>query len=151
MLRKSLTAAACAALCLGAIAPGVAAARTYRFSSFDAPRGASATVNLRVPMGREYRTRASYGLTVGYAAEGDPLLAQPSGGARIADLRFSGDQLRNARLGGLDLANLDRDRRVNNLTGAGLGSTFTIIGIIAVGATICFVITDCFGGDDDAN
>ena len=66
MVRKLVSATVSAALCLFAVAPIPASAQDYRFTGFDAPRGATATVNLRVPMGREHAQRASYGLTLSY-------------------------------------------------------------------------------------
>ena len=151
MLRKSVTAAVSAALCLSASMPGKAAAQDYRFTGFDAPRGATATVNLRVPMGPEHRERASYGLTLGYGQTvGGPGMdgRTTSRAFRFADLRFSGDRLRQANVASFDLANLDEDRRVSNLTGPD-ATLWTIGLIVGAGALVCFVITDCFGDDDD--
>ena len=51
MVRKFVSATVSAALCMMTVAPAMA--QEYRFAGFDAPRGATATVNLRVPMGRE--------------------------------------------------------------------------------------------------
>jgi hypothetical protein len=154
MIRKCLTAAVTAALCGASLAPGIAAAREYRFAGFDAPRGATATVNLRVPMGRDPGHRASYGVTLAYGQN----YAAPgvtgeirSRAVNVADFRFSGTELRSARVASFDLANLDQDRRTSNLVGgSGFGLT-TIIAVVAAGAVICFVVTDCFGDDDDDN
>ncbi len=149
MVRKFVSATVSAALCLLSTAPAVA--QEYRFSGFDSPRGATATVNLRVPMGREHAQKASYGLTFGYGQEmGRATLdgRTTSRFVNLADLRFSGDRLRSARVASFDLANLDKDRRLN-LTGGGIGGSGFIIGAIAAGALICFVITDCFDDDDE--
>ena len=149
MVRKFVSATVSAALCLLSAAP--AAAQEYRFSGFDAPRGATATVNLRVPMGREHAQRASYGFTFGYGQEMGPRSLDGRTTSRfvgLADLRFSGDRLKSARVASFDLANLDRDRRLN-LTGGGIGGTGFILGAVAAGALICFVITDCFGDDEE--
>lgn len=149
MVRKFVSATVSAALCLLSTAPAVA--QEYRFSGFDSPRGATATVNLRVPMGREHAQKASYGLTFGYGQEmGRATLdgRTTSRFVNLADLRFSGNRLRSARVASFDLANLDKDRRLN-LTGGGIGGSGFIIGAIAAGALICFVITDCFGDDDE--
>ena len=149
MVRKFVSATVSAALCLLSAAP--AAAQEYRFTGFDSPRGATATVNLRVPMGREHAQRASYGLTFGYGQEMGPRTLDGRTSARfvnLADFRFSGNRLRSARVASFDLANLDRDRRLN-LAGGGIGGTTFILGAIAAGAAICFVITDCFDDDDE--
>ena len=148
IVRKLASAVVSTALCLMSATP--AAAQEYRFTGFDAPRGATATVNLRVPMGREHAGRASYGLTLGYGQEiGASLDGRTATRAvNVADFRFSGTKLRNARVASFDLAHLDRDPRLN-LTGGGFGTTTFILGAIAAGAAICFVLTDCFGDDDE--
>ena len=123
MVRKFVSATVSAALCLMTVAPGIAVAQDYRFTGFDAPQGATATVNLRIPLAteRQARQRMSYGLTLGYgstagaqALDGTTVTRQ----VNVADLRFNGrGEMRNARVLSFDLANLDRDRRFNNLTG----------------------------------
>ena len=65
-MRKFVAATVSAALCMTSMLPGIAAAQEHRFTGFDAPRGATATVNLRIPLGLERRSRPSYGLTLGY-------------------------------------------------------------------------------------
>lgn len=150
MLRKFVTATVSAALCAMSVAPAMA--QEYRFSGFDAPRGATATVNLRVPMGREHAQRASYGLTLGYGhTAGLPGLTgeTTSRAVNVADFRFSGGELRNARVASFDLANLDQDRRVMNLTGGQDNTLWIIGGLVVAGVVVCFVITDCFDDDDD--
>lgn len=150
MARKWLSAALTAALCMGSVTPALA--QDYRFTGFDAPQGATATINLRVPLTqlRRERQRPTVGLTVGVARSSasnnlDGSLVTRS--ANFADIRFTGDgDLQQARLASFDLANLDRDRRLNMMGGTG---TFTIIGIVATAAAVCFVVTDCFGGDDE--
>ena len=49
MLRKSVSATLSVALCLMSASPALA--QEYRFTGFDPPQGATATVNLRVPIG----------------------------------------------------------------------------------------------------
>ena len=150
MVKKFVSATVSAALCLWSVAPGMAAAQEYRFAGFDAPRGATATVNLRVPMGREHRERASYGLTLGYGQElGAPGLTgrTTTRAVNVADFRFAGNELRNARVASLDLANLDRDRRFNNLT-AGGNTVWIVLGLVAAGVAVC-VLAECFDGDDN--
>ena len=46
-----------------------------------------------------------------------------------------------------DLANLDRDRRFNNLTGEG-DTLWIVVGLVAAGVAIC-LLADCFEGDDE--
>ena len=152
MLSKFVCATVSAALCAMSVAPSAALAQDYRFSAFDAPRGASATLNLRVPMGREHADRASYGLTLGYGQT----MALPgmnnetrTRAVNFADFRFRGGDLRNARVAGLDFANLDRDRRTMNLMGGPNDVIWTIGAVVVAGAVVCFVITDCFGDDDE--
>ena len=150
MLRKFVTATVSAALCAMSVAPAMA--QEYRFAGFDAPRGATATVNLRVPMGREHADRASYGLTLGYGhTAGLPGLTgeTTSRAVNVADFRVSGGELRNARVASFDLANLDQDRRVMNLTGGQDNTLWIIGGLVVAGVVVCFVITDCFDDDDD--
>ena len=149
-MNKLLAATVSAALGFASISPALA--QDYRFTGFDAPRGLTATANLRVPLGRESKAkRASYGLSLGLGREvGTGYDGRPvTRSIHLADLRFSGEgRLRQARLAGVDLAAPDRQRRMN-LTG-GVNTTWFILGAIAAGAGIC-LLTDCLGeGDDDA-
>ena len=131
------------------VAPCVAAAQDYRFAGFDAPRGATLTLNLRVPLGTAQQTvdRMSYGLTFGYGQSvGSPTMDGQTLTRRVnlADIRFNrSGELRTARFTGFDLANLERSRMMN-LTGGGK-KTWLILG----GIIIC-VAADCFEGDDDS-
>ncbi|HEV2815782.1 MAG TPA: hypothetical protein VGW40_00965 [Allosphingosinicella sp.] len=147
-MRKLLCATVSAALCGSSLAPAMA--QDYRFST-DAPRGATATVNLRVPLGaRRAPARPSYGLSFGYGQTvGSPAMdgRTISRGVNVADIRFSGGELRHARVASFDLAHLDRDRRMN-LTGGG-STTWIIIGAVAGAVAACLVL-DCFDGDDEA-
>ena len=148
-MRKFVSATVSAALCMMSVAPAMA--QDYRFSGFDAPRGATATLNLRVPLAAErVRARASYGLTFGYGQTmGAPTFdgRTTSRAVNLADFRFSGGELRNARVASFDLANLDQDRRMNL---RGENSTWLIVGgIIVVGAAVCFLVAECFDGDDE--
>jgi hypothetical protein len=151
MARKLVSATVMAALLTMSSAPALA--QDYRFAGFDAPRGASATLNLRVPLGaRPGHARASYGLTLGYGRE----MAAPgydgtmlTRGVRLADLRFSGaGTLSTARLASFDLAARDRGARRSHL-GASVPTTWIIVGLVAVGVGAC-VIAGCFGGGDDS-
>ncbi len=146
MIRKLVTITVSAALCTLSLTPAIA--QNYRPSGFDAPRGATATANLRIPLGREAKARPSYGFTLGYGQEtGAGLDGRTMTRAfRIADLRFSPEgRISQARVTGFDLANLDRDRRMN-LTG-GLSSTWLIVGAIAGAVGACLLL-DCLDGDD---
>ena len=148
MVRKLVSATVSAALCTISVAPAMA--QDYRFSGFDAPQGATATVNLRLPFGsNQSRTRPSYGFTFGYGATvGGPALdgRTVTRGVTVADFRFSGaGTLRNARVASFDLAHLDRDRRLN-LTGN--NTTWFIVGAVAVGVGACLLL-ECFDGDDE--
>ena len=149
-MRKLLSATVSAALCVSALVPSMALAQEYRFTGFDAPRGATATVNLRVPLGSE-RQRATAGLTFGYGQTMP--LADLTGRTQtrqinLADFRFTQDGLRNARVASFDLANLDQDRRMN-LTGEG-NTLWIIVGLVAAGVAIC-LLADCFDGDDSSS
>ena len=149
MVRKFVSATVSAALCMMSVAPAMA--QEYRSNVFEAPRGATATLNLRVPMGPEHRERASYGLTVGFGQT----MATPTMDGRtttravnVVDIRFRGDELRQARVASFDLANLDRSRRQMNLTGGGDNTLWIVVGLVAAGVAIC-LLADCFEGDDD--
>ena len=149
MVRKFVTATVSAALCMMTVAPGVAVAQEYRFAGFDAPRGAAATLNFRVPIGGDGSQRSNYGLTFGYGQEmGTRNLdgTTMSRGVSVADLRFSGTELRQARVASFDLANLDQDERVSNL--AGDDSTMWVVaGLVGVGVVVCLFV--CFDDDED--
>jgi hypothetical protein len=152
MVRKFVTATVSAALCAATMAPAAAAAQEYRFAGFDGPRGATATVNLRVPFGQQQQRaeRPTFGLSFGY---GRVVGAGLDGWANtravnVADIRFTErGELRNARLASFDLAHLDEDRRLN-MVGGGKKSLLIIGGIIVAGVLIC-VAADCFGDDDE--
>lgn len=150
MVRKFVAATVSAALCSMSAAPALA--QDYRFTGFDAPQGATATVNLRTPLAaeRQARQRLSYGLTLGYgnragapAMDGTTVTRQVS----VADLRFNGGgALRHARVASFDLANLDRDRRFNNLTGE-MSTVWIVVGVVALGVGVC-LLADCFDGSE---
>jgi hypothetical protein len=151
MVRKLVSATVSAALCTMSVAPAMA--QDYRFSGFDAPRGATATLNLRVPLGtaRQQQARPTYGLTLGYGQSvGAPTLdgRTTTRAVTLADLRFTGRELQNARVASFDLANLDRDRRFSNLNGE-VSTVWIVVGAVAVGVGVC-LIAECFGGDDEA-
>jgi hypothetical protein len=150
MVRKLVAATASAVLCALSIAPGAAAAQDYRFTGFDAPRGVTATVNLRMPLGRQLEaSRPTYGLTLGYGRTVAPDVDGRTGtrAMNFADFRFAGrePQLTQARIASFDLANLDEDRRLN-LVGK---KSILVLGIAIGAAIVVCIAADCFGGDDD--
>jgi hypothetical protein len=149
MVRKIVFATVSAALCLAPVTPALA--QSYDpGSEVQAPLGATGALNVRIPLGAGARTEEpTYGLTfgmgqvVGTNADERMLTRE----VRVADVRFNfSGELQRARIASFDLANMDRDKRFDGLTG--ISSTFTIIGIVAVGVGVC-LIADCFGGDDD--
>ncbi|HYE29736.1 MAG TPA: hypothetical protein VEA61_16075 [Allosphingosinicella sp.] len=148
-MRKLVTATVSAALCLASVTPAMA--QNYRAEGFDGPRGANATVNLRVPLGRSAKAKPSYGLTfglgktVGAGYDGRPITRQLT----LGDLRFNQEgKLNKAQLASFDLANLDRDKRMN-LSGEG-NTLWIVVGLVAAGVAIC-LLADCFEGDDDSD
>ena len=150
MVRKIVTATASAALCLSSVSPALA--QNHAFSGFEAPRGATATVNLRVPLGAEKEeAKPTYGLTLGYGktvANQEMGIRSGSRELRFADFRFDGssNKLAKAQVMSFDLANLDKDRRLNMFNNPNTG--WIIVGIVAAGVVIC-VLADCFEDDDD--
>ncbi|MGZ8360610.1 MAG: hypothetical protein ACXWUX_08820 [Allosphingosinicella sp.] len=110
MRRQMIATATAVGLCLASIAP--LAAQDHRH---DAPRGATATVNVRVPLGARGRAaRPSWGLTAGY---GQAAGTAPDGSRavrewRVAELRFDADGLRRAEVATFDLARRGSDRRL---------------------------------------
>lgn len=146
-MRKFVTATVSAALCLASVAP--AAAQNYRAEGFDGPRGVNATLNMRIPLGREGKAKPSYGLTfgmgkaVGAGLDGRPVNRQLT----LGDIRFNEEgKLNKAQLASFDLAHLDADKRLN-MTG-GSNTLWIVVGAVAAGVAIC-LLADCFEGDDD--
>ena len=144
---KIVSATVSVALCLASMTP--AFAQDYRYSGFEAPKGATATANLRIPLGREAKAKPTYGLTFGYGQttgadlDGRTLTRE----LRLADIRFNMDgRIKQANVASFDLANLDQDRRMN-LTGEG-NTLWIVVGLVAAGVAVC-LLADCFGGDDD--
>jgi hypothetical protein len=143
MTRNLITGAAALSLCLASATPAIGQER--RFTGLDGPAGASATVNIRVPLGRRAeRARPSVGLTVGYGrrvADGTSELQPAVRQLRLADLRFDGEGLSRAELASFDLANLDRDRRMN----LGEGKSYMIWLILAAFASLAVVLVVAAG------
>ena len=147
MVRKIVSATVSVALCLASMTP--AFAQDYRYSGFEAPKGATATANLRIPLGREAKAKPTYGLTFGIGKsngadlDGRTLTRE----IRLADFRFGTDgRMKQANVASFDLANLDQDRRMN-LTGEG-NTLWIVVGLVAAGVAIC-LLADCFESDDE--
>ncbi len=146
-MRKLVTATVSAALCFASIAP--AAAHEFRPEGFDGPRGANATFNMRIPLGREGKAKPTYGLTFGIGKtmgagyDGRSVTRQLT----LGDIRFNQEgKLSKAQLASFDLAHLDRDKRMN-LNGDG-NTLWIVVGLVAAGVAVC-LLADCFEGDDD--
>ena len=148
MVSKLVAATVSAALCMTSMLPGMAAAQDHRFTGFDAPRGATATVNLRLPLGGQAQGRASYGVTLSYgqAAGADLGGRTVTRNLNVADLRFTGEEprLSQARLAGFDLANVDQSRRMNMVGGK---KTWLFIGLLILAGVIVCSIAGCFDSD----
>ena len=147
-MRKFVTATVSAALCIASITP--AAAQNYSAEGYHGPRGVNATLNMRIPLGREGKAKPTYGLTfgmgktVGAGLDGRPVNRQLT----LGDIRFNDrGKLSKAQLASFDLANLDADKRMN-LTGEG-NTLWIVVGLVAAGVAIC-LLADCFEGDDDS-
>ena len=133
-----------------------AAAAPYSFASdYQAPAGATATVNFTVPLGAvPYKARkASYGLTLGYGQRLDSVTSTGRIATRqtkFADVRFTGAfKLKRAEVATFDLANLDQDPRLNMGPHGGKENTWLWVGgAIVLGLGICWA-AGCFDGDDD--
>jgi hypothetical protein len=107
MLNKITAGTLSIAICLASASPALG--QDYRFTGFDPPRGATATVNLRIPLGSRPGVRAerpNLGLTIGYGREqptSEPGGQSPVGQIGLLDLRLDQAGLQRARLAGLDL------------------------------------------------
>ena len=154
MMRKFLCASVATALLAGSISPAMA----QSFSSdLQAPLGATATVNFTVPLGAAptKEKKPTYGLTLGYGRQLDSLTTDGRimvRQAKLADIRFAdGFKLQRAKVMSFDLANLDKDRRLNMGPDAGSkDTTWLWIGGIAVGAALVyFLVIDDDDDDDD--
>ena len=150
MIRKILSASVATALVLGSVTPAYAQSYAMMMPDRQAPLGATATVNFRVPLGAapSKARRASYGLTLGYGHRLDSLTADGRIAARhveVADIRFTDTfKLHKAEVATFDLANLDQDRRLNMMEGKD-STTWIIIGLVVAGAVV-WAVAD---GDDD--
>lgn len=149
MVRKFIAATVSAALCLASVTP--AFAQNYTESVVQAPLGATATLNFRMPLGAGPAVKEpTYGLTLGYGRlvgagqDGQALTRE----VKVADLRFGTDgYIRQANVASFDLANMDEDRRFDGLTGED-NTLWIVVGLVAAGVAVC-LLADCFEGDDD--
>ena len=153
MIRKIVSASTAIALVLGSVSP--AFAQSYAMMpDQQAPLGATATINLKVPLGAapSKARKASYGLTLGYGRQLDSLTADGRIAVRhvdFADIRFTDSfKLQKAEVATFDLANLDQDKRLNMMEGKD-STTWIIVGLVAVGAVIWLVSRDDDDDDDD--
>jgi hypothetical protein len=135
MPRKLTSGTLSLALCLAPTFP--ASAQDYRPSGFDAPRGATATIGLRFPLGRHNGPmRPTLGLTIGY---GQPVGAPDTNGRsavrqlRLVDLRLDRRGVTRAELATFDLAGPERDRRLN--IGGGKKDTALLLLMVVAGMT----------------
>ena len=151
MVRKFVSATVSAALCLAPVA-AFAQNNLTPVEVVQAPLGATGALNLRIPLGGGPKLEEpTYGLTFGMGRLSG---MNSSGGAetsqvRVADIRFNSSGLRTAQVASFDLANLDRDRRFDELSGEG-NTLWIIVGLVAAGVAIC-LLADCFEGDDDSS
>ena len=148
MGRELVAGLAAFALCLGSATPVLA--QDYRFAGFDGPRGASATVDLRVPLGSaRHRSRPTLGLTLGFGRtvgtgiDGAPVVRRMP----LVDLRASSSGLMRARVASFDLAHLDQNRRLN-LDG-GKKTTLALVAAVAAAAAAACLVAGCFDDDDE--
>ncbi|HEU5481853.1 MAG TPA: hypothetical protein VFU80_02005 [Sphingomicrobium sp.] len=146
MMRKFL----CASVATAVLASATPAMAQSYMSDMQAPLGATATVNFKVPLGAvpARERKATYGLTFGYGqqlntltADGRPMVRQ----AKMADFRFSdGFKLHKAEVMSFDLANLDKDPRFNMGPEKDKTTTWLWVGgIVIVGAGVCWA-AGCF-------
>ena len=151
MVRKLVAATVSAALCMASVTPALA--QNYTESVVQTPRGATAAINFRMPLGAGPTLKEpTYGLTLGYGQlvgaghDGQALTRE----VKVADLRFGMDgYIRQANVASFDLANMDEDRRFDGLSGEG-NTLWIVVGLVAAGVAVC-LLADCFEGDDDSS
>ena len=148
MLRNCLNVSVAAALLAGSFTPAVAQSRFA--SDIQPPVGATAAVNLRVPLGAApaRERKATYGLTFGFGRQMDSALADGRLAvreARLADIRFTGEfKLHEANVLTFDLANLKNDPRLQMGEGKGKEATWLWIGgAVVAGVLVCWA-AGCF-------
>ena len=148
MIRKLLAGSAAVSFCLGTVTPALG--QDYRFTGFDGPRGANATFNLRVPLGTAAtRSQPTLGLTLGVGrimGAGTPESPAFVRQMRFGDLRFSGEGLRHAFVGGFDLANLDESTRLYS-TGDRKSALAVAAAALGISIAACIAL-GCLDGND---
>lgn len=155
MMRKLLSASVATALVFGSITP--AFAQNYALDPLQAPLGATATVNLKVPLGvaAKQQREASYGVTLGYGQRTNSVTEDgrvATRQAKLADIRFAAEdsKLQKAEFASFDLANLDKDRRLNmGPDGSMDTTTWLILGGLVAAGVIIWVLADDEDDDDD--
>ena len=154
MTRKLTTGIATMSLVLGSATPALA--QEQRFAGFDGPRGTTATVNLRIPLGGRAGARAerpSFGLTIGH---GQPIASSdPSGRStvrqiRLADLRLDRDGISRAELATFNLANLEGDARVRRLNPSENKKNTVWLALMAAAGVLAFIWATRGGGDSSS-
>lgn len=110
MMRDLIAGTAMLALCTSSLAPALA--QEHRFAGFDAPRGTTAAVRLRIPLGGSQgrARRPSVGFTLGQGIE--QAETNPGGGTstrqlRLLELSLDREGIRDARLAGFDIRALE--------------------------------------------
>lgn len=155
MARRVIAAVASAALCSVSVASGSASAQSYRASGFDAPVGATATANLRIPLGgQKHRSKPTYGLTLGYGQMvGGPDLdgRTTTREMRFADLRFDRQGINRAEVATFNLADLENDPRLSMSEDDTKKSPFLWIVVAVAGLVGVCLLAKCFSGDDNNN
>jgi hypothetical protein len=147
-MRKLIAVTASTALCLVSISPAFAQANLS--SALDAPRGAAATANFRVPFGGTgKKAQPTYGLSLTYGRTmASPMLDGKTytRSATLADLRFDTmGQLNQAKVASFDLANAAEDRRMQMMG----GSTWLWIALAAAAGVGLYLILDDDDDDDE--
>lgn len=149
MMRKFLCASVATAMIAGSISP--AAAQSF-MSEQQAPLGATATVNFKVPLGTvpTKARKPTYGLTLAYGQRLDSLTSDGrvrTREAKLADFRFTGGfKLHQAEVMSFDLANLDEDPRLNLGPDKGKEATWLWVGgAVLLGVGLYLLLDD----DDD--
>ena len=150
MIRKTCALGATLSLCLGSATPALG--QDYRYSGYDGPLGANATLNIRVPLGSlsAARSRPTFGLTLGFgrsmgagSVDGREVVRQ----MRFGDFRFTDDGLRQARIVGFDFANPGRNRLFFS-AGDEKSTAAIAAAAAAAAAVLCFTVI-CTGDDDE--
>ena len=145
MTSRLMAGAVSASLCL---TPTLARAQEHRLIGFEPPRGASATVNVRVPLGGRAGARSSrptIGLSAGYGwTQGDRNPGQPGSVRRVdlLDLRLDRRGIERARLAGLDLGGLADDRLPINPGEGGKKATVYLFFFLLLAIAAGIVLTE---------